>query len=154
MKRFTFALVTGLASLGLSACSSESPEPVEQIVVREPGAAEPAVAEALADDGIDLVAAGKAAFAACVACHTAEAGQASGVGPNLNGVVGRTAGASEGFGYSDAMTSSGLTWDASELDAFLTNPAAKVPGTTMSAGTVGDAEKRAAIVAYLSSLSE
>jgi cytochrome c len=52
------------------------------------------------------------------------------------------------------MTSSGLTWDASELDAFLTNPAAKVPGTTMSAGTVGDAEKRAAIVAYLSSLSE
>ena len=139
--------MTALA-LALSACGSPAEAPVEQIVVRQPGAA-PVPATPAAGD---LVAAGKAAFAACAACHSAERGGASTIGPNLHGVVGRAAGSVAGFGYSPAMAKSGLTWTERELDAFLANPSGKVPGTAMAAGQVGDAQRRAAIIAYLASL--
>lgn len=140
-----------LAALLLAGCGSEGQPPVEKIVVREPGQA--AVAPQPAAPADDLVAQGKAAFAACAACHAVEAGAPSGVGPNLRGVAGRKAGSLEGFAYSDALKASGITWTESELDAFLANPAGKVPGTAMAAGAVGNAETRKAIVAYLASLT-
>ncbi|WP_209349399.1 c-type cytochrome [Pontixanthobacter sp. CEM42] len=149
MKRL--ALITIIATLGLSACSSESPEPVEQIVIRTPGETAPAVETA---DGDDFVTAGRKAFAACVACHAVEQGEQSGAGPNLFGIVGRQSGTLADFSYSDAMAGAGFTWTEAELEAFLANPNEKVPGTTMVAGAVADAEKRTAIATYLASLTE
>lgn len=147
MHRSAALAITGLALL-LTACGSEVEAPVEQIVVRQPGAS---ASPAPVDAG-DSLAAGKAAFAACAACHSVEPGGASNIGPNLHGVVGRAAGSLAGFSYSDAMAKSGLTWTESELDAFIANPSGKVPGTEMVTGQVTDAQRRAAIVAYLASL--
>ena len=128
----------------LAACGSEpAPGPVEQIVVRQPG-------EAV----VATVASGEAAFAQCLGCHAAEAGAASGAGPNLYGVVGRKAAALKDFEYSDALAASGITWDAAKLDRFLADPDALVPGTYMAAGAVPDPEQRAAIVAHLETLGE
>jgi cytochrome c len=145
----------GLAALLLSSCGSKEQPPVEQIVIREPGQTAPAAAPAAAATAAptDLVAQGKAAFAACAACHSAQAGAASGIGPNLHGVVGRKAAALEGFAYSAALKGSGITWSESELDAFLAGPAAKVPGTSMAAGAVSDPATRKAIIAYLATLT-
>ncbi len=155
MKPISLVLLASLAPLGLTACSSESQEPLEQIIVREPGEAAPAVTGATGGTtATDLVAAGKAAFAACTACHSVQQGAASGVGPNLYGIVGRAAGSLEGFSYSEAMVSSGISWDSAALDDYLANPGAVVPGTSMSAGAVADPERRAAIIAYLASLSQ
>ena len=145
------ALLVACLALPLAACGSKAEAPVEQIVVRQPGAA---IAPAAASAPGDLVAAGKAAFAACAACHSVQPGGASGIGPNLHGVVGRAAGSVAGFGYSEAMAKSGIVWSERELDAFLAKPAGKVPGTTMAAGQVADAPRRAAIVAYLASLKD
>lgn len=136
-----------LATLTLAACGSKAEDPVEQIVVRKPGEA-----AAAAPAATDLVAKGKAAFAACSSCHAVAPGAASGIGPNLHGVVGRKAGSLAGFAYSEAMAKSGITWTEAELSAFLANPSGKVPGTAMAAGQVADAERRAAVVAYLASL--
>ena len=144
---------TLLAASLLPGCGSEEEPPVEQIVVREPGA-QATPAEAASGASGDIVAAGKAAFAACAACHSVEAGAPSGIGPNLHAVVGREAGSLAGFGYSDAMEAANFAWDEARLTAFLGDPNGVVPGTSMVAGAVSDPERRAAIVAYLTTLSD
>jgi len=98
-------------------------------------------------------AAGRAAFATCAVCHSAEKGRIV-VGPPLFGVVGRKAGTVPGFSYSKAMAASGITWDATSIDAFITSPQAKVPGTRMPFAGLKDPIKRAAIVAYLTTLHD
>ncbi|MEP3467295.1 MAG: c-type cytochrome [Parasphingorhabdus sp.] len=149
-----------LPALALTACSSDPvPEPVEQIVIREPGAppvqptpvTEPAASGE--NDEAALIAAGKSAFAICSGCHVVDADAPSTAGPNLYATVGTLAGAREDFAYSEALKSSGITWSEAELDAYIADPAGKIPGTTMVAGAVQDAEQRKAIIAYLKSLS-
>ena len=153
------ALARPLACLSLfmlAACGADpAPGPVEQIVVREPDAAPGAIAAAAGDDNpaSALIAEGKAAFANCSVCHIAERGGANRVGPNLFGIVGQPAGRAAGFDYSDGLKTSGIVWTAAELDRFIANPAARIPGTKMIAGGISDAEKRQAVIAYLESLT-
>ena len=105
-----------------------------------------------ADDA--QVAAGKNAFLGiCALCHTAEKGH-NNIGPSLYGVIGRKAGTAPGFTYSKAMTASGITWDADQIDVFITDPKAKVPGTKMPYAGLKDAAKRQAIIAYLKTLHD
>lgn len=90
-------------------------------------------------------------WAVCSACHAVAPGE-HGIGPSLAGVFGTKAGAKAGFAYSDAMKSSGLTWNQATLDRYLTDPRGVVPGTTMAyAGLKNDAQ-RAAVIDYLKSL--
>jgi cytochrome c len=92
---------------------------------------------------------GKNVFKKCRACHAVGENAKNRVGPVLNGVVGRKAGAAEGFSYSDAMKNSGITWDEANLDEFLTNPKAKVPGTKMVFPGLKDEADRKNLIAYL-----
>jgi cytochrome c len=85
----------------------------------------------------------------CAACHSIEQGQNK-MGPLLLGVVGRAAGSVEGANYSDAMRSSGITWDRKSLDTFLAAPRQMIRGTRMIV-SVPDAAQRTAIVEYLES---
>jgi cytochrome c len=57
----------------------------------------------------------------CATCHSIEPGQRK-MGPQLLGLIGRTAGSVDGANYSDAMRSSGITWDRQSLDTFLAAP--------------------------------
>ena len=108
------------------------------------------IALALAPAHAQDAAAGGMAFQQCAECHSP--GTADGAGPGLKGVAGRRAGAKEGFIYSPAMKKAAVVWDAATLDAFLADPRAVVPGTTMAFAGVGDAKERADLVAYLKTL--
>lgn len=151
-----FALIT-LSSAALAACGSQSAsDPVEQIVVSEPGE-EKGYASAASDDGEgagDNIAAGQAAFAICTGCHVAEKGAASTAGPNLYGIIGRKAGSVQDFAYSEALAGANLVWDEAQLNAYIANPSGAVPGTSMVAGAVEDADARAAIIAYLAAIQQ
>ena len=94
-------------------------------------------------------AAGEKAFAVCKACHKVGEGAKNGVGPVLNGVIGRPAGTAEGFNYSDAMKNSGITWDEASLAEYLKNPKEKVPNNKMMYAGVKDETKLADIIAFL-----
>ena len=92
--------------------------------------------------------AGAKVFRKCQACHSVELGQ-NRVGPSLFGVVGKEAGAAEGFNYSAAMQDSDVVWTPENLDAFVTNPREFMPGTKMIFAGLRDAEDRRDLIAYL-----
>lgn len=62
-----------------------------------------------------------AAFLQCAACHSVEPGR-NGIGPSLAAVAGRKAASLSDFNYSPALKNSGLTWDETTLDKWLTSP--------------------------------
>ena len=73
---------------------------------------------------------GENEFKKCKACHSivkddgTEIVKGGKVGPNLYGVLGRTAGSTD-FKYSDVMKEAGekgLVWDETELVAYLVDP--------------------------------
>ena len=91
---------------------------------------------------------GKSLYQGCQACHSIDDND---LGPRHRGVVGRRAGSVEDYAYSKALKNSGLTWDESTLDRWLTNPSALVPGTKMFF-KIDDPQARADIIAYLKEL--
>lgn len=95
--------------------------------------------------------AGKNVFKKCHACHNVGEGAKNAVGPELNGLIGRKAGASEGYNYSDANKGSGIVWDVATLDVYLKDPKAKVPGTKMAFPGLSNDKDRADVIAYLGS---
>ncbi len=67
----------------------------------------------------------------CKDCHTLGKGEPARQGPNLWGVVGRSAGAVEGFKYSKALKAADIVWTPEQLDAWLTDPKSLIPGSVM-----------------------
>lgn len=97
------------------------------------------------------VKAGKKVFKKCKACHKMKAGK-NGVGPHLVGVIGREAGAVEGFKYSKAMAGSGLVWDAETLTGFLTKPKKYLKGTKMTFNGLKKPADIENVLAYIASV--
>ena len=87
----------------------------------------------------------------CGICHAVAAGQ-NRIGPTLFGVVGRPAGGVPGFNYTADHKKLGITWDAANLDKYLTNPNAMVPDTSMVYAGLKDDAERADLFAYLETL--
>jgi len=96
------------------------------------------------------VAAGKAAFAQCSACHSIDG--SNGAGPSLVGITGRKAGTFPGFRFSRAMKGAGFSWDEKTLSAYLADPQQAVPGNVMPFSGVADAQQRRDLIAYLATL--
>ncbi len=91
---------------------------------------------------------GEKIFRKCKACHALEAGKNK-IGPSLNGVFGRKAGHAEGFKYSKAMMDSGVVWDESTIDQYLTNPKSFIPKNRMAFPGIKKEDERADLIAYL-----
>jgi cytochrome c len=87
----------------------------------------------------------------CGICHAVAAGE-NRIGPTLFGVVGRRAGSVPGFNYTADHKKLDITWNAANLDKYLTNPHAMVPDTSMVYAGLKDDAQRADLVAYLETL--
>jgi cytochrome c len=85
---------------------------------------------ALAQDAAD-VAAGETQFRKCAPCHSIGPDAENKVGPELNGLNGRTAGTVANFNYSDANKNSGITWSEAKFKDYIKDPRGVVPGTKM-----------------------
>ena len=85
----------------------------------------------------------------CTDCHALDTDE---TGPRHRGVFGRRAGSIKGYDYSRALKRSQVTWDARSLDRWLTDPERFIPGQNMDF-KVSNAAERAALIAYLQSLS-
>jgi cytochrome c2 len=82
----------------------------------------------------------------CAGCHEPKFGAS--VGPPLAGVVGRRIASAPGWAYSAGLKRKEGVWDDASLNAFLTDPAAFAPGTTMQLSGL-DAKSRAKVIAEL-----
>lgn len=106
----------------------------------------PALADGDAVKGIDV-------FKKCMACHDAVEAKDK-VGPNLVGIVGRTAGTLESFAskYSQAMKDAGaggLVWDEANIAAYLKDTKGFVKGNKMAFAGLKKDDEIADVIAYL-----
>lgn len=116
-------------------------------------------APAVAENALALLASaapdkGVKVFKKCKSCHTVAKGGKNMVGPNLWDVVGAAKASVAGFSYSGVLKEKGGEWTYADLDAFLLSPKGYAKGTKMSFVGLKKAGDRAAVIAYLRSLSD
>jgi len=129
-------LVAGMETAAVQTTAPTGPEPILALL-------------ASAD-----VAKGQNIAKACAACHSFDKGGPNKVGPNLYNVVGGKKGHIDSFSYSSALMAKGGTWSYDSLNHFLYKPKDYIPGTKMSYSGLKKPEERAALIAYLHSLSD
>lgn len=140
----------------------------EEPAVAEEAAAEPALGptgplEVAAEPGLGPIAPllaaasvepGKKLAKKCALCHTFKKGGPRKIGPNLWDIVGADKARWENFSYSAALAGVGGSWGYEELNAFVANPKAYIPGTKMTFNGLKELEDRADLIAYLRTLSD
>jgi cytochrome c len=100
---------------------------------------------ALAED----IQAGEQVFKKCRACHAVGVDAKNKVGPQLNGLFGRSAGSVEGYRYSDANANSGIVWSEENFAEYIRNPRGYLPGTKMAYVGLKKDDEVVDIIAYL-----
>ena len=96
---------------------------------------------------------GEKVFKKCSACHMIASGGKNMIGPNLWGVIGRTAGSVSDYKYSKAMIAYGKEWTFEEMNAYLIKPQAYIKGTKMAFAGLRKEKDRASVILYMNSKS-
>lgn len=92
---------------------------------------------------------GQRLFARCKACHNLTSAARSRMGPNLDGLFGREAGAYEGYRYSKALAEADFIWTEDKLDQWLAQPKTFMPGNKMAFAGLRKEQDRKDLMAYL-----
>ena len=114
-------------------------------------------------------AAGEKVFKKCMTCHRIGPGAKNAIGPEQNGLIGRTAGTVEGFKYSDLNKNSGangLVWNEDTIFQYLPDPNAFLfkflkdkgkpelaKGSTKMSFKLASEKERKDVIAYLKTFS-
>ena len=96
---------------------------------------------------------GEKVFKKCTACHMIAADGKNKIGPNLWGVIGRTAGAIDDYNYSKAMKAYAKEWTFEEMNSYLIKPQAYIKGTKMAFAGLRKEKDRASVILYMNSKS-
>ena len=97
---------------------------------------------------------GEKVFKKCSACHMIVSGGKNMIGPNLWGIIGRTAGSVSDYKYSKALASYEKSWTFEELNGFLLKPAKWIKGTKMAYAGLRKEKDRASVIKYLNQSSD
>ena len=97
---------------------------------------------------------GEKVFKKCSACHMIASGGKNMIGPNLWGVIGRTAGSISDYKYSKAMVAYAKQWNFEEMNSYLIKPQAYIRGTKMAFAGLRKEKDRASVILYLNSKSD
>ncbi len=95
--------------------------------------------------------AGAGVFRRCAACHKVDG--TDGVGPHLDGVVGRDKASVAGFNYSGTLTGLDGAWTVDDLYHFINSPRTFAPGTSMAFAGLPKPSDLADLIAYLQTFS-
>jgi cytochrome c len=85
----------------------------------------------------------------CSPCHDIGQDAKIKLGPPLNGIDGRKSGTFEGFNYSPANESSGITWSEETFPKYIRAPMQEMPGTRMAFVGIKNDKDSADLCAYL-----
>ena len=96
---------------------------------------------------------GEKVFKKCSACHMIASGGKNMIGPNLWGVIGRTAGSVSDYKYSKAMVAYAKQWNFEEMNGYLIKPQTYIKGTKMAFAGLRKEKDRASVILYLNSKS-
>ena len=104
---------------------------------------------AQAQDSTEMVKNGAQAYRICAACHSLQPGVHLS-GPSLADLWGKKAAKVGDYGrYTEALKKAGIIWDEDTLNAWLADPQAMVPGTTMVFRGVEEDQTRVNLIAFL-----
>ena len=126
------------AALLLSACEKTPPDYRAPVTL-------PLYTEGDADNGALIY------QDACGQCHQLNPGLNK-KGPQLMNIYGAPAAELADYTYSEGLKASGWVWDAQTLDTDITDAEKAMPDTKMLSDPMPDAEERADVIAYLSTL--
>ena len=126
------------AVLLLAACEKTSPDHRNPVTL-------PLYTEGDADNGSIIY------KDACGQCHQRNAGLNK-KGPQLMNIYGAPAAELKDYTYSKGLEASGWVWDAETLDPYIADAQKAMPDSKMLSDPMPDAEERADIIAYLSTL--
>ena len=96
---------------------------------------------------------GEKVFKKCSACHMIVSDGKNMIGPNLWGVIGRTAGSVNDYKYSKAMVAYGKEWSFEEMNSYLIKPQAYIKGTKMAFAGLRKEKDRASVILFMNSRS-
>jgi glucose/arabinose dehydrogenase len=113
------------------------------------------------NNNLQVISAVSDVFTQCKSCHAIskdalqdpDTFQDAKSGPNLYGVINRSVGGLDHYEYSAALESLGGRWTPERLDAFLQDPQATAPGTSMAFAGIEDPHTRQEIIDMIEALS-
>lgn len=148
-----FLVVVAAASLTAACGSNEAAQNVDDKDV--PGATgEPTMPVKAEPELSGIAKQGKIAFLKCRSCHTVQKGDVHLTGPNLNGLIGSTAGKKNGYVFSAALASSTIVWNDETLDKWIEQPRGLMSGNKMVFAGIPQKEEREALIAYLKEVTQ
>ena len=89
-------------------------------------------------------------FFVCESCHSLnEVGREYKIGPNLYGILGRSAASGEDYNFSEELKRSGIIWTRESLIAWIVSTETMVPGTFMLYENFLNAQEVNSLVNYM-----
>jgi len=134
----------------LPGAAAQSVQPNAVVVSTDTSAVAPSPEQTTAPSPVGDAQRGRLVFGTCRTCHYPEAFMGHNNGPNLHRIFGKVAGKQEGFDYySETFKAAQFVWTPQLMFAWLENPMAMFPGSSMMSLGVPDAQRRADLIAFL-----